>query len=380
MTPHREQPSGWIRAANGAPGLATPYLDSRPGGTLTRDGALGLAVCRVAAAHAARCYGLGNGAPGLAPTGHLTSRLRRPGHVLGSATIMQPEARAEGRIDRSLARSPLWQLGGRQQRKRVERRDVLGSIARADRAPLGEPELDVLTWLTQEWFDHGCPLGGKVRFTWYSLGRDLYGGGRRGWSPSGRYRELMREALDNLHAVVLTFRSIDIDEEGGRMRKLHSKVHILERIDDHEEVELLRDGEGSQAVVGALRGESVEVTFAPWLVDRLLDEGVVLSWRTQRQLSGAAKRLWYELSARFSEFEPTGLPGETELMIEVSGDFFAAMNLQAARDRDNRTALAAAARRVVAVDDRFRSIDLVKRDGAHFLRARSAEGSAAPAV
>ena len=257
---------------------------------------------------------------------------------------------------------------------------MLGSIARADRAPLGEPELDVLTWLTQEWFDHGCPLDGKVRFTWYSLGRDLYGGGRRGWSPSGRYRELMREALDNLHAVVLTFRSIDIDEEGGRMRKLHSKVHILERIDDHEEVELLRDGEGSQAVVGALRGESVEVTFAPWLVDRLLDEGVVLSWRTQRQLSGAAKRLWYELSARFSEFEPTGLPGETELMIEVSGDFFAAMNLQAARDRDNRTALAAAARRVVAVDDRFRSIDLVKRDGAHFLRARSAEGSAAPAV
>ena len=167
MTPHREQPSGWIRAANGAPGLATPYLDSRRGGTLTRDGALGLAVYRVAAAHAARCYGLGNGAPGLAPTGHLTSRLRRPGHVLGSATIMQPEARAEGRIDRSLARSPLWQLGGRQQRKRVERRDVLGSIARADRAPLGEPELDVLTWLTQEWFDHGCPLDGKVRFTWY---------------------------------------------------------------------------------------------------------------------------------------------------------------------------------------------------------------------
>jgi hypothetical protein len=347
---------------------------------LTRDGALGLAVAVPAAAHAGRCYGLGNGAPGLAPTGHLTSRLRRPGHVLGSASIMQPEARAEGRIERSLARSPLWQLGGRQQRKRVERRDVLGSIARADRAPLGEPELDVLTWLTQEWFDHGCPLDGKVRFTWYSLGRDLYGGGRRGWSPSGRYRELMREALDNLHAVVLTFRSIDIDEEGGRMRKLHSKVHILERIDDHEEVELLRDGEGSQAVVGALRGESVEVTFAPWLVDRLLDEGVVLSWRTQRQLSGAAKRLWYELSARFSEFEPTGLPGETELMIEVSGDFFAAMNLQAARDRDNRTALAAAARRVVAVDDRFRSIDLVKRDGAHFLRARSAEGSTAPAV
>ena len=100
--------------------------------------------------------------------------------------------------------------------------------------------------------------------------------------------------------------------------------------------------------------------------------GVVLSWRTQRQLSGAAKRLWYELSARLSEFEPTGLPGETELTIEVSSDFFAALNLQAARDQRQPSALAAAARRVVAVDERFRSVELVKRDGVHLLRARCA--------
>lgn len=290
---------------------------------------------------------------------------------------MPGNSRATGRIERSLARSPLWQLGGRQQRKRLQRRDLLGAIARADRAPLGEPELDVLTWLTQEWFDHGSPLDGKVRFTWYALGRDLYGDARPGWSPSGRYRELMREALDNLHAVVLTFRSVDIDDAGSTMRKLHSKVHILERVDDHEEVELLRQGEGNEIAVGALRGESVEVTFAPWLVDRLLAEGVVLSWRTQRQLSGAAKRLWYELSARLAEFEPTGLPGETELMLEVTEDFFAAMNLQAVRARDNRAALAAAARRIVKVDDRFRSIELVKRDEGYFLRARRAQAAAA---
>ena len=148
---------------------------------------------------------------------------------------------------------------------------MLGSIARADRAPLGEPELDVLTWLTQEWFDHGCPLDGKVRFTWYALGRDLYGAGRRGWSPSGRYRELMREALDNLHAVVLTFRSIDIDEDGGTMRKLHSKVHILERNRRPRGGRAAKRRRGQPAVVGALRGDSVEVKFAPWLVARLLD-------------------------------------------------------------------------------------------------------------
>jgi len=154
------------------------------------------------------------------------------------------------------------------------------------------------------------------------------------------------------------------------MRRLHAKVHILERVDDHEEVELLRQGEGSDVVVGALRGQSVEVTFAPWLVDRLSAEGVVLNWRMQRQLSGAAKRLWYELSARLGEFQPTGLPSEVELMIELTGDVFAAMNLQAARERDNRAVLAAAARRVLAVDRHFRSIEIVKRDNGYFLRAR----------
>lgn len=280
------------------------------------------------------------------------------------------EAKYEGRIERSLARSPLWQLGGRNRTKALERRDVLGAIARADRAPLGEPELDALTWLVQEWFEAGSPRDGRVRFTWYALGRDLYADGREGWAPSGRHRELMREAVDNLHAVVLTFRSLDIDEDGGTMRKLHSKVHILERVDDHEEIQLLRGGEGDSGRVAGLRGESVEVTFAPWMVERLVDEGVVLDWRTQRQLGGAAKRLWYELNARLGEFEPTGLPDERELGIEVTDDFFAAMNLQAARARDNRAALAAAAQRIVAVDDRFRAIDLVKRRDGYVLRAR----------
>lgn len=285
---------------------------------------------------------------------------------------MLPARRETGRIDRNLARSPLWQLGGRQQRKNVQRRDVLGAIARADRAPLGEPELDVLTWLTQEWFDQGQALDGKLRFTWYALGRDLYGPDRPGWLPSGRHRELMREALDNLHAVVLTFRAIEIDDGASTMRRMHSKVHILERVDDHEEIELLRQGDGSASAVGALRGESVEITFAPWLVERLAGEGLVLDWRTQRQLSGAAKRLWYELTARASEFEATLFAGERELSIELNDDFYVAMNLQAARERDNRAALISAAKRVVALDSTFRAIDVIQAGGRYELRARRA--------
>lgn len=292
---------------------------------------------------------------------------------------MQTARREKGRIEENLARSPLWQLGGRQQRKNVQRRDVLGAIARADRAPLGEPELDVLTWLTQEWFEHGQPVSGKVRFTWYALGRDLYSGERAGWEPSGRHRALMREALDNLHAVVLTFRAIEIDDGQSTMRRMHAKVHILERVDDHEEVELLRQGDGNQVAVGALRGESVEITFAPWLVERLAGEGLVLDWRTQRRLSGAATRLWYELTARASEFQPTQFAGDRELTIELSDDFYAAMNLQAARERDNRAALLAAAKRVVALDPTFRALDIISGSTGYELRARRVS-SAAPGL
>jgi hypothetical protein len=36
---------------------------------------------------------------------------------------------------------------------------------------------------------------------------------------------------------------------------------------------------------------------------------VVLDWRTQCTLSGAVKRLWYQLSALAPEFEPTAFLG-----------------------------------------------------------------------
>jgi hypothetical protein len=61
--------------------------------------------------------------------------------------------------------------------------------------------------------------------------------GRAGWAPCGRYRELMREAIDNLHAVVVTLRSVNV-LSGERERTLRSKVHILEAVVDHEQVQL----------------------------------------------------------------------------------------------------------------------------------------------
>jgi len=303
-----------------------------------------------------------------------------------------PERRT-GMIDRDLAIQPFWQLGPQALRKRIQRRDLFGAIARADGAPLAEPELDALSWIIDEWHQQGSPVGGVIRFTWYALGCDLYGTGRPSWSPSGRHRELMTEAIDHLHQVVITLRSINVND-GDTERTLRSKVHILETVVDHKLVGTYReavdntkdiDDDAEQRAkaleerqrlrrdhgpaLGRLRSDSVEVTIAPWLVRQLLTGTVVLDWRTQRKLGGAAKRLWYQLSALAPEFEATAFPDVVALTIALDGDFYAAMHLQAERERDNRSALAAAARRVLAADPVYRSIEVVRIDaGAYELR------------
>jgi len=303
--------------------------------------------------------------------------------MLGSRVSL-PERRT-GMIDRDLAIQPFWQLGPQPLRKRIQRRDLFGAIAKADGAPLAEPELDALSWIIDEWHEQGAPTDGRLRFTWYALGCDLYGRTRPGWSPSGRHRELMREAIDHLHAVVVTLRSINVND-GDTERTLRSKVHILETVVDHDDVTRYRDdvdqarmdatpppadvAQPHAAALGRLRHDSVEVTIAPWLVRQLLTGTVVLDWRTQRKLAGAAKRLWYQLSALAAEFEPTAFPDEVALTIALDADFYATMHLQAARERDNRAALAAAARRIVAADDHYRCVQVLRRaDGGYHLRA-----------
>jgi hypothetical protein len=293
-----------------------------------------------------------------------------------------PERRT-GMIDRDLAIQPFWQLGPQVTRKRIERRDLLGAIAKAHGAALGEPELDSLSWIIDEWHQQGAPLDGALRFTWYALGRDLYGRDRASWAPSGRHRQLMKDAIDHLHEVVVTLRSINV-HDGDTARTLRSKVHILETVVYHgavdsylEDLEQARDDQKAKddvrkqhgAPLGRLREDSVEVTIAAWLVRQLLTGTVVLDWRTQRTLAGAAKRLWYQLSALAPEFEPTSFPDEAALTIILDTDFYAAMHLQAARDRDNRAALAAAGRRIVAADDNYRAVNVVRRaDGGYELR------------
>src|SRR5512143_706200 len=154
-------------------------------------------------------------------------------------------------MERNLAVFPGWQLGPHKARRRVERRDFLGVIARADRAPLGEIELDVLTWLSRRWHEQGRHASGRVAFTLYELGQALYGSGK---ALGGRNNEIIREALENLHAVVITLSGVNV-LTGQFERSFQSKVHILRTVVIDEQLQLVEQREGWDPVaVGALRG------------------------------------------------------------------------------------------------------------------------------
>jgi hypothetical protein len=100
----------------------------------------------------------------------------------------------------SLASAPVWQMGTRAPAREVVRRDerVLGFLASARNAPLGELEFDVLTWAITQWYRDGQPPDGRLTANFGDIAAALYGG-RQG----GKQYALVRRALDNLYNVSL---------------------------------------------------------------------------------------------------------------------------------------------------------------------------------
>ena len=85
-----------------------------------------------------------------------------------------------GYLERSLASSPVWQMGARTLERQVVRRDprLLDFLANAKNAPLGELEFDVLTWMMTRWYQAGRPADGRlVRRSGRSPTRCTGGGG-----------------------------------------------------------------------------------------------------------------------------------------------------------------------------------------------------------
>jgi hypothetical protein len=273
-----------------------------------------------------------------------------------------PERRV-GMLERSLALFPGWQLGSQPQRGRLERVDFIGAIASVERAKLGEAELDVLSWLTGEWWEQGAPVDGVVRFTWYRLGRDLWGS-----KPTGRHRSIMQEAVDNLMGAVVTLSGFNV-HTGALTPALFSDVHLLRSVVRPRP----RGAAIDPSLEGGQREDTVEVRLEEWIIAQLLgDYRLVLDWQVQRQLTGAAKRLWYYLAGRAADFAETPWPCERAFEEKLTDGLLQGLSLTGSRARDRRAALARAGERIGRVDPRYTQVSVVRDGGrraAYRLRA-----------
>jgi hypothetical protein len=262
---------------------------------------------------------------------------------------------AVGYLERSLAASPVWQMGARTLERHVARRDprLLDFLANAKNAPLGELEFDVLTWTITRWYQAGRPADGRLMATLGELAYGLYG--RR---EGGMQYALIREALDRLFNVSLDLTVLTVDE--GSERWLASKRRrIIQELSIHEPLS-----------GGVARSSStVEIRLGSWLVDQLDAHTVAaIAWQVLRGLSGIAKRLAIYLAARTADFEP--ITQHTErLTVRLTEELYEEFGITAARERDRRGSVARAAARIADQDPRYSRLVVERSGGGFVLRA-----------
>src|SRR3954452_14818794 len=128
--------------------------------------------------------------------------------VLPLSDLHPDEPDAVGYLERSIASSPVWQMGPKAPERDVSRRDprLLDFLASAKNAPLGELEFDVLTWTITRWYQLGRPPTGRLSASFGEIAHALYGQ-RQG----GKQYALIRQALDHLYSVSLDLTVLSID-------------------------------------------------------------------------------------------------------------------------------------------------------------------------
>ncbi|MGO9754645.1 MAG: replication initiator protein A [Solirubrobacteraceae bacterium] len=255
---------------------------------------------------------------------------------------------AVGYLERSLASSPVWQMGARTLERQVARRDprLLDFLANAKNAPLGELEFDVLTWMITRWYQARRPGDGRLVATLGEVAYALYG--RR---EGGMQYQLLREALDRLFNVSLDLTVVSI-EQGDERWLAHRRRRIIQELSIHEPLS-----------TGAARSAStLEIRLSSWLVDQLDAHTVAaIGWQVLRGLSGIAKRLAIYLAARSSEF--VAITAHTErFTVKLTEELYEEFGITAARERDRRASIARAATRIAEQDPRYTRL-LVERGG-----------------
>ncbi len=281
--------------------------------------------------------------PALEPSTLPAPRGLKPDTAGGLTVKALPRTRAS--LETNLCRKGVWHVGPLQLALPLDGNDTLG-LLRVAGPPLTLFDLDTFAWLTECWREGDRDPKGRVRFTLYDLGRDLYG-----TEPGGKERRLMRASLARLYGA-------DFELEG------YSAVSAATgRLEDPAE-------RGRIRLIGGLRWSARDsrdrhMAYLGGFIVEQLEAGYLtyLDWRVLRALEGLAKRLWVYLESQ--TFKRSGI-GEGAVRLWLAPPLMQALGITTKHQPHARRLLIRAGERISAIDRSFVRFDLygpAKRGG-----------------
>jgi hypothetical protein len=259
----------------------------------------------------------------------------RPDTING-ATV-QPLPRKRAALETNLCRKGVWATGPLQLALPLDGSDTLG-LLRVAGPPLTLYDLDVFAWLTERWREGERDPKGRVEFTLYGLGKDLYG-----TEPSGEHHRLMKASLNRLYGADFELEGYSVAAAG------------IGRLEDPTE-------RGRIRLLGGLRWATTTSSdqhlayLGPFITEQL-EAGYLtyLDWRVLRALEGLAKRLWVYLESQ--SFKRSGV-GEGAVRLWLGPPMLQALGITTKHAPGARRLLVKAGDRISAVDRSFVSFQL----------------------
>ncbi len=246
----------------------------------------------------------------------------------------------------------IFQFGTKRLQENIEVVSMYGLLASVAGAALSDREFDVETWINQRFRDTGCPDDDTVRASGSEIVRDLYS------HKSGTRRKQVLEALDRLIEATVTLPGIDPTTGEVDPTKVE-RAHLIERVVTDADLKRWRTAQAAGkpvtfAAVGQLRGNpTLTIQLPRWKAAALrAGHGSTLDRDVQRELGGAAKRVWVQLEAQ-AYVQLDDPPEHETLSLQLDDDTYTAFGMNHGRARDRRRYLGEVLERIGHVDPTY---------------------------
>lgn len=245
----------------------------------------------------------------------------------------------------------------------IDGREVLASTAQVVGAELGEAHFNTFIAQTMLYVEAGMPANGAGGATLGKLHATIHG--PRATKGGRAYATIVR-ALNDLYEGSVTiagYNSVTRQLAPGAF----SRTHLLIDLAWHEGLEAgrrgLLDDRGIAALLGGQRvgGETVHWTFHSRYVEHIrAGELVSFDWERLRALRGVSKTLWLQLAApRFEFTRFRERPDLERIAIPLNPSAYNAFNVRAAAPAARRRTLLQAGERIMKVDPRYVSFNVL---------------------